>query len=343
LKEATPSLGPSSVVGQWMRDWISRPVCVLIVLSAALVATAAAPGPRQVSAIATQPQTHWQPEFGQAATAHCATQLRASGFDLGAEGKPKDVADLCLAMRSAKASEDSAYWAGLQSVATLVSLMLVSLATLFAGRAAHWAKEAAKHTDTGSKAAAQAANAAVEALHVENRAWIGVVLREDQDGILSDQFWCPDRSIALFAYIETTNFGRTPAHVFTYAQGIDYMVDPLTTINTDVILGAPNEQTHFVLPAAAAIDVRKTGLVVQHKAFRVSKQRTLKDGTNSPSQIEAHALTFANYRAYGSRVGLTGTAATLKVDLGEPFLDDGVQRYPVVSWKLGPSRIFHAS
>lgn len=92
-------------------------------------------------------------------------------------GEDSRESDLCAQWKAADAAADAAYWSWLQMIAGFMGLV-VGGGTLFAAwRAAHWAKEAAKHTETSATESRAATKAMQESNRISNeaqRAWVTI-------------------------------------------------------------------------------------------------------------------------------------------------------------------------
>jgi hypothetical protein len=79
-------------------------------------------------------------------------------------GQDNRNSDLCAQWKAADAANDAAKWNWWQMIAGFFGLLVGAGTLFFAARAAHWAKEAASHTQTGANEAKRSADAAENAI-----------------------------------------------------------------------------------------------------------------------------------------------------------------------------------
>ena len=157
-------------------------------------------------------------------------------------GKDNRQSDLCAQWKAADAAAEVANWTLWTLFAGLIGLVIGG-GTLFAAwRAAHWAKRAADHTETG-------ANAAVAALD-SNRPWLSsapYIPINLKNSYFNDQ---PVRDSLAFIF-QWKNWGGSPATKVSFAHwyqmvpanGIDPpFEDPIDFSEGGVLIG-PGQQT----------------------------------------------------------------------------------------------------
>ncbi len=149
---------------------------------------------------------------------------QAKPQDLGCQdGKDDLSSDLCAQWKAAIAANDSAVWTGRSFWLALLGTFIGGFTLVAAGFAAWYAKEAAKHTESGAIEASRAAKAAEEALAHEKRMseldfrpWLAVRV-ELEDILLADQFI----TFQFRFYIQ--NFGKSVAHNVVLTPGLFFM------------------------------------------------------------------------------------------------------------------------
>lgn len=133
----------------------------------------------------------------------------ASAPDSGCEpGQENRQSDLCAQWKAADAAAESARWAFWTFFATIAGLAIGGGTLLAAWRAAHWAKKAADHTQTGTIEAKRAADAAEKSVAETRRigeAQVRCYLSAEKARIVQLQ----DGKI--IAYCTIRNTGSSPA------------------------------------------------------------------------------------------------------------------------------------
>lgn len=126
--------------------------------------------------------------------------------------------DLCAQWKAADAATDAARWTFWTWVASLVGL-LIGGGTLFAAwRAAHWAKQAASHTEAGAREARRSADEATRQATEAERSRTAFVQAERAHLSISPSgspWWDKDSERWLRLPLTISNFGRTSARVHT--------------------------------------------------------------------------------------------------------------------------------
>jgi hypothetical protein len=123
--------------------------------------------------------------------------------DRGCEaGQDKRDSDLCAQWKAADGAAASAIWTERAFWLGFAGLAVGGLTLFFASRAAHWAKEAARHTETGSKAATDALGLARQAAAVQLRPYVYVT---------DEKIRFTERDDIAEATVYFQNFGEIPA------------------------------------------------------------------------------------------------------------------------------------
>lgn len=156
-------------------------------------------------------------ESGTASQSYCKAELRSLGYDNGTldqeqqsnKAKVTEYANLCQQVRMARAAEEATHYAWWQLIVGVTGLVLLGLATWFAGRAAWHAKRAA---DSGGEITFVTKDSAERQL----RAYIDV-----RAGRVTAFHW----GMKPKAEIKFLNSGQTPARNLTARLII--RIDPL--------------------------------------------------------------------------------------------------------------------
>ena len=118
------------------------------------------------------------------------------GCERGQDDRGSDLCAQWKAADAARSSANAAWWLG------IVGLMIGGLTLWAASRAAHWAKEAARHTEDGAKAGWAAEKVTRESSERQLRAYLSV------DEILISRIV---EGEPLTAWVKVVNRGQTPA------------------------------------------------------------------------------------------------------------------------------------
>jgi len=207
--------------------------------------------------IGASPKPEAQPQAGDKLDRIAAAleRFQLPDKDAGCErGKDDRRSDLCAQWKSADAAYNT-MWA---SIIGLVS----GFATLFfAWRAAHWAKEAARHTETGAREAKRGADAAMESLDLsrladadEFRPWVIISSVEIPRMKFVPEDTTSPLVIGMKVFITVKNIGKTAAHRFAlnykaislieaYQRSVandQFLLGPITGAIDDIL--APGEE-----------------------------------------------------------------------------------------------------
>lgn len=207
-------------------------------------------------------------------------------------GEDARQSDLCAQWKAADAAWTSAVWTERTFWLGLVGTFIGGLTLAAAGFAAWYAREAARHTETGANEAKRGADAGVEGLtetkrvsFVTLRPWIDISVTPNELSIIGDR-------IRFKCDIMLRNIGQTPAVDITYHRTIEFgwrSIEDffgLRDVHGDY---APHLIRHEIAPGA---DIRNRTMETRH--FHQINPEILKS-----RELRMTVAVVANYRAYG--------------------------------------------
>jgi len=161
----------------------------------------------------------------------------ANALKAASESKPEAAAcpvgdedrksELCAQWKAADAAADSAYWNWTTFVIGIIGTVLGTVTMGAAIAAAWYAREAARHTEAGARAANDALIDTRAANALLLRPYIAIVpLKEDLGSKLD---WSPEG----FLRFAIENFGQVPSRQVNFLTGIDFFDQPIGTRNVE--------------------------------------------------------------------------------------------------------------
>ena len=228
-------------------------------------------------------------------------------------GSDNRKSDLCAQWKAADAASSSADWAYWTMLAGAVGL-LIGGGTLFAAwRAAHWAKEAAKHTEVGAQQSERSAKAAEIALEqsrlasqTDLRAWVATKVK------LLD--YNRKKDFADFSIeVCLSNIGKTPA----FDVAVSYEITPEITFVTNYgVVPKVEKFPHQLTPIMPNASVtQRFGIRIENDAIDRAIAAAVRQGSAVMVVVDIVAYYRTVFDEFGTRERTTSARYLVHPDV----------------------------
>src|SRR5688500_5186382 len=102
-------------------------------------------------------------------------------------GEDNRDSDLCAQWKAADAAYESSVWTRRASIAAVIATLVGAFTLVAASFAAWYARQAARHTETGAKAAKDSVNVSRETANLQSRPWLAISAEPGSDIVINER------------------------------------------------------------------------------------------------------------------------------------------------------------